>query len=120
MCLDRAQTGNSRAAALADGTAGWLGQGLGLLTPALQPEVVILGGHLARIADVGRAAMHAGMTNACPGSLIGDTGIVASELGHDAALVGAAEVAFNRLLEDPAGHGQRPGPGGGSSRRRRP
>jgi predicted NBD/HSP70 family sugar kinase len=83
--------------------ATWLGRGLGVLVPLLQPGLVILGGHLAEIVSSHRATVDAALVETCPPRLAQEIELVPSDLGKDAALVGAAEVAFERLLSDPAG-----------------
>jgi predicted NBD/HSP70 family sugar kinase len=83
--------------------ATWLGRGLGILVPILQPGLVILGGHLAQLATTHRRAIDAALRESGPPRLTRSIELVGSELGKEAALVGAAELAFERLLSDPAG-----------------
>jgi predicted NBD/HSP70 family sugar kinase len=86
----------------ADGMATWLGRGLGLVIPVLQPRAVVVGGHLAAVASEGRLALDAAIQETCPPLLARGIDIIPSQLGKDAALIGAAEVAFEHLLSDPA------------------
>ena len=83
--------------------AAWLGRGLGVLVPLLQPGLVVLGGHLADLLPAHRGTIDAAVLETCPPRLAGALDLVPSELGKEAALVGAAEVAFEQLLSDPAG-----------------
>jgi predicted NBD/HSP70 family sugar kinase len=80
----------------------WLGTGLAGLVNIFNPELVVLGGLLGRIhpyvaatvaAEVHRRALPA------PRELVR---IVPASLGVDAPLLGAAELAFEPLLADPA------------------
>ncbi len=90
--------------------ATWLGRGLGMLIPVLQPGLVILGGHLARLWSDARVSVEEAIADACPARLREGVEIVPSRLGQDAALIGAAEVAFEPLLDDPARATNRRGP----------
>jgi predicted NBD/HSP70 family sugar kinase len=86
--------------------AHWLGRGLGLLIATLQPEAIVLGGHLADLGRTARASIDEGIRESCPPRLVGEVEIVPAELGKDAALIGASEFAFEPLLADPgAFHG---------------
>ena len=81
----------------------WLGIGLAGLVNVLNPRLIVLGGLHGRIhpyvhdvlhAELGRRALPA------PRALVS---VVPASLGVDAPLVGAAELAFEPLLADPAG-----------------
>ena len=80
----------------------WLGVGLALLVNLLNPRVIVLGGLFGRIypfvqgtidAELDRRALPA------PRALIR---IAPAALGEDAPLIGAAELAFEPFLADPA------------------
>ncbi|MCK9921318.1 ROK family protein [Frankia sp. AgPm24] len=100
--LARADADDPRALAVIADCATWLGRGLGVLVPLLQPAAVVLGGHLARVAALAPAALDHALRLACPPRLARDVEVVPSHLGRDAALIGAAEIAFGPLLDDPA------------------
>ena len=80
----------------------WLGIGLAGLINVLDPRLIILGGLFGRIhpylvptleAELDRRTLRA------PRALVR---VVPSEIGVDAPLLGAAELAFEPLLSDPA------------------
>lgn len=79
-----------------------LGSGIANIVNVFNPEVVILGGVLRElypvVADDVADAVRTG-TLAAPGE---QAVITLPELGADSVLLGAAELAFEHLLEDPA------------------
>jgi predicted NBD/HSP70 family sugar kinase len=79
----------------------WIGLGVGNLINIFNPEVVIFGGTLRDIYLVAaaqiRSRLNAIALPACREHLRMRT----PELGNDAALIGAAELAFAHLLDDP-------------------
>ena len=80
----------------------WLGIGIAGLVNILNPRLVILGGTFARLHPLVRGAIDANLAAyALPGprALVQ---VVPAELGEDAPLIGAAELAFEALLADPA------------------
>jgi predicted NBD/HSP70 family sugar kinase len=100
---ERAEDPAAALAKLADYTA-WLGLGLVNVVNLLAPEVVVLGDLFAALPEpvlevvAARVREHSMVSRA-----IGHTRVVRSELGRDAQLVGAAELAFNPILEAAAG-----------------
>lgn len=67
------------------------------------PTLIVLGGFLASLLAAEPERLLAGVTaQALPGSA-DDLRIVPAELGADRLTIGAAELAFARLLADPAG-----------------
>ena len=67
------------------------------------PSLIVLGGFLASLLAAEPERLLAGVTaQALPGSA-DDLRIVPAELGVDRLTIGAAELAFARLLADPAG-----------------
>jgi len=90
------------ALAAIDHVGHWLGLGIASLINLLNPRLVVLGGRFARLhpyvgpvveAELDRRAL------AAPRDLVR---VVPSTLGVDAPLLGAAELAFEPLLADPA------------------
>lgn len=74
-----------------------LEQGIAVLAALLDPEVVLLSGHLADLLPLmARDTASAGSRPHCQ----------AAALGADAVLAGAAEFAFAELLADPTGAGR--------------
>ena len=99
--LRRAATGDATALAAFDHVGTWLGRGIAGLVNVLNPRLVIVGGLFARIypyiehpmrAETARLALR-------PSSSV--VSIVSSALGVEAPLLGAAELAFEQLLDDP-------------------
>jgi predicted NBD/HSP70 family sugar kinase len=100
--LRTARAGDATALAAIDHVAGWLGRGLAGLVNLLNPERIVLGGRFGRLfpfvaqtvaAQLDRYALEA------PRRLVV---VVPAELGEDAPLLGAAELAFEPFLSDPA------------------
>lgn len=80
----------------------WLGVGLALLVNLLNPRVIVLGGLFGRIHPYVQGAIDAELDRRAlpaPRALVR---IAPAALGEDAPLVGAAELAFERFLADPA------------------
>ena len=82
--------------------ADWLGIGLVNLVNTLNPQSIVLDGHLGSVYAVAGDRVLAQLDSALPAArdLVR---IASSGLGGDATLIGASEVAFTTLLEDPAG-----------------
>lgn len=82
--------------------ADWLGVGLVNLVNMLNPQAIVLGGHLGMTYAIASDRVLSQIDGALPASreLVR---VCASRLGGDATLIGAAEVAFSALLEDPVG-----------------
>jgi predicted NBD/HSP70 family sugar kinase len=81
----------------------WLGVGLAGLVNILNPRLVILGGLFGRIHPFVQAPLERELDRralAAPRALVR---IVPARLGVDAPLLGAAELALEPLLADPAG-----------------
>ncbi len=100
--LRDAAAGSATALAALDGVGRWLGIGLAGLVNILNPGVVVLGGLFGRVypfvetrvaREMGRRALVA------PRGLVR---VVPARLGIDAPLLGAAELALEPLLADPA------------------
>ncbi len=100
--LQEAESGNRQAMAAIERVAGWLGVGLANLVNIVNPQVVVLGGHLHHVysaagprvdREVGRALTAARE----------QVRVTVTDLGGDATLIGAGELAFASLLEDPVG-----------------
>ena len=101
--LRDAAAGSRTALGALDDVGRWLGLGLAGLVNVLNPQLVVLGGQFSRIfpfvndtieAELDRLALPA------PRALVR---IVPALLGVDAPLLGAAELAFEPILSDPAG-----------------
>ncbi len=100
--LRDAAAGSSTAIAALDETGRWLGIGLAGLVNVLNPRLVVLGGLFGRIHPFVRATLEAELawrSLPAPGGLVR---VVPAQLGLDAPVLGAAELAFEPLLGDPA------------------
>ena len=79
----------------------WIGFGLTGLVHVFDPDIIVLGGILRRIYPFVIDAARTVLAGRLLGSSIESIEIVASGLGEDAPLLGAAELAFKPLLADP-------------------
>ena len=94
-----------RVIAAFESVADWLGIGLANLVNMLNPQAIVLGGHLGAVYAVAGERVDEQLRSALPAArdLVQ---VISSDLGGDATLIGAAEVAFTALLEDPASLGR--------------
>ena len=86
----------------------WLGIGMAGLVNTFDPRVVVLGGLFARLAPLVREPMDAELAARVMSVSRDPVRVVASTLGDDAPLLGAAERAFEPLLADPMRWSPRP------------
>jgi predicted NBD/HSP70 family sugar kinase len=100
--IDGAERGDPEVIAAFASVADWLGMGLVNLVNTLNPQSIVLGGHLGVVYAVAGDRVLAQLATALPAArdLVR---ITSSELGGDAPLIGASELAFSALLEDPVG-----------------
>lgn len=101
--LEEARAGSTVALGAFEGVGRWLGLGLAGLVNIFNPGLVVLGGLFGRIHPFVGGALEAELdkrTLPGPRALVR---IVPARLGVDAPLLGAAELAFEPLLADPAG-----------------
>ncbi len=100
--IDAAGAGEPRALAALEHVATWLGTGLAALLNILNPQLIVLGGVFERIHPlVGATIAEATARRALqPSAEL--VHIVPGVLGPDAPILGAAELAFEELLTDPA------------------
>jgi predicted NBD/HSP70 family sugar kinase len=80
----------------------WLGVGLAGLVNVLNPELIVLGGLFGRIHPFVSAPLRAELDRLALEASREVVRVVPATLGVDALLVGAAELAFEPLLADPA------------------
>jgi predicted NBD/HSP70 family sugar kinase len=100
--LAAAASGEPAAVAALDHVGRWLGIGLAGCVNVLNPRLVILGAMLGRIHPFVRERMEAELHARALPAPTRSVRIVAATLGIDAPLRGAAELAFEPLLSDPA------------------
>lgn len=101
--VERARAGQRAAVRAVEDAADALGRGIGTVVALLQPEAVVLGGHLPALVELAEGRLRQAIAETCPPLLAPTVTIVAGRLGPDAAIVGAAELAFDQLFDDPAG-----------------
>lgn len=100
--FERAGDGDVGSLAAVQEAAWRLGRGLGILIPLLQPSSVIINGHLAHVVRLAGPEIERAIATACPSALARAVDVRSGLLGPDAALIGAAELAFAPLLANPA------------------
>ncbi len=85
--------------------ADWLGFGVANLVNVVNPDLVVFGGSLRQVYAAGAGVVRRRLdTIALPASRE-HVQLRAAALGRDAALIGAAELAFGQLLADPLNAG---------------
>jgi predicted NBD/HSP70 family sugar kinase len=100
--LAAAETGDATALAALAETGRWLGIGLAGVINTLNPELVLLGGELTASYPFVRASLEAELDRRVLRAARGIVRVMPASLGVDAPLRGAAELAFEPLLNDPA------------------
>lgn len=80
--------------------ADWLGVGLVNLVHLLNPQAVVLGGHLAEVYAMASEQVVEHLDRALPAARE-QVQVMPARLRRDATLIGGAEVAFTALLADP-------------------
>jgi predicted NBD/HSP70 family sugar kinase len=100
--LRDAASGSPTALRALDDVGRWLGVGLAGLVNVLNPELIVLGGLFSRIYPYVVASLHAELDRLALEASREIVRVVPATLGEDAPLLGAAELAFEPLLADPA------------------
>lgn len=100
--LELADAGDGAALEGLAAVGDWIGIGLSNLVNTFNPDAVILGGHLGRLLPYTAQHIASRLARSLPAAhepaMVTEPG-----LGARSTLVGAAEVAFARLLADPLG-----------------
>jgi predicted NBD/HSP70 family sugar kinase len=96
-----AQAGEARAQTAVDGVAEWCGIGIRAIVNLFNPEVVVLGGCLSQVWRAAEARVLGSFERSSLMSPRADTKIRSAMLGDDSSLVGAAELAFEPVLDHP-------------------
>lgn len=102
--LRDAAAGSPTAAAALHHLGRWLGIGLAGLVNLLNPQLVVLGGMHGLILPAVLPVVEAEVSRRALPPSRALVRIVPADLGADAPLLGAAELAFEPLLSDPARH----------------
>jgi len=100
--LAEAEAGDPDALAAFAETGRWLGIGLAGIINTLNPELVLLGGRLTGSYPFVRSTLEAELDRRVLRASRRLVRVVPTSLGLDAPLLGAAELAFEPLLADPA------------------
>ena len=100
--LADAEAGSATALAAVEHIGLWLGIGLAGLVNVFNPELVVLGGLFGRIHPLVAAMIEAELDQRALQAPRTVVRVVPASLGVDAPLRGAAELAFEPLLSDPA------------------
>lgn len=101
--VDAAARGDAGAQAAVRQVGDWLGLGVGNLVNIFNPELVIFGGTLRDIYLAAAAPLRSRLNTVGLSGNLARLRLRTPALGDDAALIGAAELAFERLLADPLG-----------------
>jgi predicted NBD/HSP70 family sugar kinase len=102
-----ARRGDTVALAAVREVAESLGRAMASLVNTLNPKLIMLGGYLSELLDLARPQIEAAVLRFsldAPGHTVE---VQQPSFGADAALLGAAEVAFADLLADPLSHAPR-------------
>jgi predicted NBD/HSP70 family sugar kinase len=100
--LDDARRGDPRALRALDEVAVWIARGVATLINVLNPELVVLSGLFGRIHPFVAERVDREIDRLTLPAARAAVRVVASRLGTDAPLLGAAEAAFEPFLADPA------------------
>ena len=100
--LREAEAGSPAALSALDHVGRWLGVGLAGLVNLLNPELIVLGGVFGRVHPFVARTIGEELDRRALAAPRGLVRIVPATLGADAPLLGAAELALEPLLADPA------------------
>jgi predicted NBD/HSP70 family sugar kinase len=101
--VDAANRGDAVAQAALRQVGDWLGFGVANLVNIFNPEMVIFGGTLRDVYLAAAARVRSQLNSIALPACREHLRLRTPELGQDAPLIGAAELAFERLLADPLG-----------------
>jgi glucokinase len=90
---DAAQAGDALAIEVMQETGHYVGLGIANIVNIFNPEVVVLGGRISRSEVLFQTAVRTARASAI-GSILASARIVHAELGDDAGIMGAAELAW--------------------------
>jgi predicted NBD/HSP70 family sugar kinase len=100
--LRRAEAGSPVELQATIDVATWVGFGLASMVNIFNPRLIVLGGLLGRMHPLMATTIDAQLDRLALGAPRAQVRIVPATLGVDAPLLGAAELAFEPLLTDPA------------------
>jgi predicted NBD/HSP70 family sugar kinase len=96
-----ARSGDKAALGAVRGVAESLGRAIASLVNTLNPQCAVLGGYLSELLDIARADIERTLFDYTLEAHGGYVELIHPMFGADAALLGAAELAFAGLLADP-------------------
>jgi len=99
--IKRIRDGEPRAVAAWEAAVDWISRALQILTLALDPQVIVLGGYWASLADSVAESFARNRPDLGDGAPLPWPDVVAGQLAQDAALMGAVWQSRDRLLRDP-------------------
>ncbi|MCM0677019.1 ROK family protein [Micromonospora phytophila] len=99
--FDAADRGDARAQTAVRQAGDWLGFGVANLVNIFNPEMVIFGGTMRDLYLAAAAQVRSRLNSMALPACLEHVRLRTPKLGEDAALIGAAELAFERLLADP-------------------
>ncbi|HEY8532498.1 MAG TPA: ROK family transcriptional regulator [Micromonospora sp.] len=99
--IDAASRGDTTAQAALRHVGDWLGLGVANLVNIFNPEMVVFGGTLRHVYLAAAAQLRSRLNATALASCREQVRVRTTALGDDAPLLGAAELAFERLLADP-------------------
>lgn len=100
--LAAAQAGDTQARDALNRVGHWLGLGLAGLVNVFDPELIVLGGRFARLAAYVGPIVESELDSRALAASRNIVRVVPAALSDDAPLLGAAELALEPLLADPA------------------
>ena len=100
--MSEAASGSTEAVGALNHVGRWLGVGLAALINVLNPRLIVMGGRFARMHPYVIDAIDAELARRALPASRALTRIVPATMGADASLLGAAELAFEPLVADPA------------------
>ncbi|MEV5767579.1 ROK family protein [Micromonospora sp. NPDC052213] len=99
--FEAADRGDARAQTAVRQAGDWLGFGVANLVNIFNPEMVIFGGTMRDLYLAAAAQVRSRLNSIALPACLEHVRLRTPKLGDDAALIGAAELAFERLLADP-------------------
>jgi predicted NBD/HSP70 family sugar kinase len=100
--VEAAAAGEARAIAALDEVGRWLGVGIAGLVNVLNPRVVVLGGLFSRLYPFIAGRVEEQLDRRTLAAPRANVRLAPAALGIDAPLLGAAELAFEPFLANPA------------------
>jgi predicted NBD/HSP70 family sugar kinase len=99
--FDAADRGDARAQTAVRQAGDWLGFGVANLVNIFNPEMVLFGGTMRDLYLASAAQVRSRLNSMALSACLEHVRLRTPKLGEDAPLIGAAELAFERLLADP-------------------